>query len=267
MTHSFDADRLKQLLEGGRWGQSLDVRATTASTMDDAAKAAASGAPDGHVVLADHQTHGRGAHGRQWVSPSGTDIYFSVLARPTVEPASTSMVTLAVGLGVRDAVDRWVQGRSVLVKWPNDVWIEGRKCAGILVESRTVGMSIDSVIIGVGLNVNRLSWPVELEDTATSLLAERTGADPLDREEVFADVLSHIERWVDRFVKDGAEVIVRALEPRLALIGEQVKWEGGTGVFDGIDQDGAARVMTDDGSTSLHAARLQLANDDPGALA
>jgi len=267
MPHDFDADRLRQLVSGRRWGQSLDVRATTPSTMDDAAKAAAAGAPDGHVVLADHQTRGRGAHGRQWVSPSGADIYFSVVTRPAVEPASTAMVTLAVGLAVREAVAGWVPGRSALVKWPNDVWIERRKCAGILVESRTIGTSIDSVIIGVGVNVNRLEWPVELAGTATSLRAERAEGDALDREQVFADVLSHMEKWVERFVKDGAQAIVQALEPQLALIGELVTWEDGFGVFEGIDHDGAARVRTDGGVSSLHAARLEPVDADPGALA
>ena len=128
---------------------------STASTMDDASAAAAQGASDGHVVLADEQTSGRGAHGRHWLSPPGTDLYFSVVTRPAVEPASTALVTLAAGLGVRDAVAASLPGLSVLVKWPNDIWVERRKCAGILVESRTVGMRVESMIIGVGLNVNR----------------------------------------------------------------------------------------------------------------
>jgi len=267
MAHHFDADRLGRIVSGRRWGQSLDVRASTSSTMDDAAEAAATGAPDGHVVLADQQTRGRGAHGRLWVSPPGTDIYLSVVARPTVEAASSAMVTLAVGLGVRDAVAAWVPGRSVLVKWPNDVWIERRKCAGVLVESRTVGTSIDSVIIGVGVNVNRINWPVELVGTATSLRAERAEDDPLDREQVFADVLSRMEHWVARFVNDGPPVIVRALEPHLALVGERVSWEDGVGVFEGIDQDGAARVRTDEVIRSLPAARLEPVDSDREALA
>lgn len=267
MARDFDTDRLKQLLSAGRWGRSLDVRRTTSSTMDDAAEAAAAGVPDGHVVLADHQTRGRGAHGRQWESPSGTDLYFSVVARPAVELASAAMVTLAVGLGVRDAAAKWVPRRSVLVKWPNDVWIEGRKCAGILVESRTAGASIDALVIGVGLNVNRLDWPPELARTATSLRAQRAEQGALDREQVFADVLSRVEGWVERFVKDGAETIVRTLEPRLALVGKQVKWEDGSGLFQGIDNDGAARVETRNGILSLHAARLEPVEADPDALA
>ena len=215
------------------------------------------GAKDGHVVLADQQTRGRGAHGRQWLSPPGSDLYFSVVTRPAVEPASTALITLATGLGVRDAVASLLPGRSVLVKWPNDIWIERRKCAGVLVESRTLGMRIDSVIIGVGLNVNRMQWPPELAGAATSLRAERSGEEPFDRAEVLATLLSHMERWVSRFVRDGATVVVDALRPSLALVGERVRWEDGEGVFDGIDPDGAARVRTDAGVVSLHAAHIE----------
>jgi BirA family biotin operon repressor/biotin-[acetyl-CoA-carboxylase] ligase len=179
-----------------------------------------------------------------------------VVTRPTVEPASTALVTLATGLGVRDAVASLLPNRSVLVKWPNDIWIERRKCAGVLVESRTVGMRIDSVIIGVGLNVNRMQWPPELARAATSLRAERGGGEALDRADVLAALLSHIERWVTRFIKDGAAVVVDALRPALALVGERIRWEDGDGVFDGIGPDGAARVRTDAGVLCLHAAHI-----------
>jgi BirA family biotin operon repressor/biotin-[acetyl-CoA-carboxylase] ligase len=241
----------------GNWGSSLTVKQSTNSTMDDAAAAAAQGAKDGHVVLADHQTHGRGAHGRHWISPPGSDLYFSVVTHPAVEPASTALVTLAAGLGLRDAVASLVPDRSVLVKWPNDIWIERRKCAGILVETRTTGARIDAVIIGVGLNVNRMQWPPEIEHIATSLRAEREDQEPFDRSAVFALVLSHMERWVDSFIRDGEQAVVDALRTKLALVGERVRWEDGKGVFEGIDQHGAARIRTSTGPVSLHAGHLE----------
>ncbi len=161
MIEDLRTERLHERISG-TWGRSLEVLESTASTMDVAAAAAANGAADGHLVLADQQTQGRGAHGRHWVSPPGSDLYFSVVARPAVEPASTALVTLASGLGVRDAVAGLLPERSVRVKWPNDIWIGRRKCAGVLVESRTLGMRIDSVIIGVGLNVNRIAMASRL---------------------------------------------------------------------------------------------------------
>lgn len=225
--------------------------------MDDAAKAAAAGAPDGHVVLADQQTRGRGAHGRAWSSPAGTDLYFSIVARPALEPSSTALITLAAGLGVRAAVQARLPTRPVKVKWPNDIWVAGRKCAGILVESRMVGQSLDAVIVGVGLNVNRRRWPIELAETATSLLEERGDGDPLDRSRVFADVLAEIEGFVSRLERDGAKVIVEELRPHLALVGERVRWDDGEGVFEGVEADGAARVDTAAGTVSLRAAHLE----------
>lgn len=235
----------------------MTVQQSTASTMDDASAAAAAGAKDGHLVLADQQTRGRGAHGREWLSPAGSDLYFSVVTRPAVEPASTALITLATGLGVRDAVASLLPESAILVKWPNDIWIERRKCAGVLVESRTIGMRIDSVIIGVGLNVNRRQWPPELAGSATSLHAARGGEEPFDRADVLAVLLSHIERWVTRFIKDGATVVVDGLRPHLALVAERVRWEEGEGVFDGIGPDGAARVRTEGGVVSLHAAHIE----------
>ena len=256
MVDNLRRERLGELISG-RWGRSLTVKDSTASTMDDASSAAAEGARDGHVVLADQQPRGRGAHGRQWVSPPSSDLYFSVVARPPLEPSSTALVTLAAGLGVREAVASFLPGRTVQVKWPNDIWIERRKCAGILVESRTIGMRIDSVIIGVGLNVNRMQWPPELDGAATSLRAEAPAKEPLDRAEVLAALLSHMERWVDRFARDGAAGVVDALRPSLALLGERIRWEDGEGIFEGIDRDGAARVRTPAGLRSLHAAHIE----------
>lgn len=241
----------------GTWGRSLTVKQSTASTMDDASAAAAAGAEDGHVVLADQQTHGRGAHGRQWVSPPGTDLYFSIVTHPAVEPASTALITLAAGLGLRDAVAGLVPDRAVLVKWPNDIWIERRKCAGILVETRTVGARIDAVIIGVGLNVNRMQWPSEIAHLATSLRAERAGQEPFDRGAVFALALAHMERWVDSFIRDGEQAVIDALRTKLALVGERVRWEDGRGIFEGIDAHGAARIRTTSGTVSLHAAHVE----------
>ena len=225
--------------------------------MDDASAAAAEGAGDGHVVLAGQQTRGRGAHGRQWDSPPSSDLYFSVVARPSVEPASTALVTLASGLGVRDAAASFLLGRVVQVKWPNDIWIGRRKCAGILVESRTLGMCIDSIIIGVGLNVNRMQWPEALEGLATSMRAEAPGQEPMDRAEVLAAVLFNMERWVNRLVKDGAAAVVDALRPNLALVGERIRVEGSEAVFEGIDHAGAALVRSEGGLRALHAAHIE----------
>jgi BirA family biotin operon repressor/biotin-[acetyl-CoA-carboxylase] ligase len=191
------------------------------------------------------------------VSPAGTDLYFSIVTRPSVEPRSTPLITLATGLGVRDAVAELLPERAVQVKWPNDIWVGGRKCAGILVESRVVGNKLEAIILGVGLNVNRTEWPVELEGLATSLRLEREQQEALERAEVFRALLFHIERWVTRFVRDGAPSLLSALRPHLALVGAPIRWEDGRGVFEGIDEHGAALARSDAGVVALHAARIE----------
>lgn len=258
MIDDLDEAKLRERLTGG-WGASLIVMERTTSTMDEALSAARDGAPDGHVIVADRQTEGRGAHGREWVSPPGSDLYLSIVARPAVEPSSMALVTLATGLGVRNAVAELVGERPVQVKWPNDIWIGGKKCAGILVESRMTGNRIEAIVIGIGLNVNRVQWPPELEAIATSIRAERNNDATLDRAAVLSSLLARVERQVTRLARDGGNALVDALRPHLALVGEPVRWEDGHGVFEGIDQSGAARVHTDAGSQVLRAAHLERA--------
>jgi biotin-(acetyl-CoA carboxylase) ligase len=113
------------------------------------------------------------------------------------------------------------------------------------------------VIIGVGLNVNRIHWPSEIEHIATSLRAEREGHQPFDRGVVFAAALAHMERWVNEFVADGEQAVVDALSTKLALLGERVRWEDGQGVFEGIDRHGRARVRTSAGLVSLQAGHIE----------
>ena len=260
MPDDLNAESLRAAIRG-HWGRSLAVLDSTASTMDDASQAARAGAADGHVVVADRQTQGRGAHGRSWASPSGTDLYFSIVLRPEVEPSSMALLTLAAGLGVREAVAALLPEQRITVKWPNDIWIGRRKCAGILVESRVSGTTVEAVIMGVGLNVNRLEWPTELEPIATSLRAARGGGARFDRKEVLISVLAHMERWVQRLLEDGARSVVSELRPNLALVGERIRWEQGRGIFEGIDITGAARVQTDIGMTTLHTAHIEPQSD------
>ena len=214
------ADAIARRLTTVRYGRSLDVRAETGSTNDDAREAAGAGAADGHVVVADRQSRGRGARGRVWASPGGTDLYFSIVARLPLTPAQLPPLTLAVGLGVARAAEATLPDRSVTVKWPNDVLIEGKKHAGILVESVSLGSRIDSAIIGVGVDVNRADFG-ELGPIATSWRAE-TGQ-TFDRAQALATLLSSIEAEVDRFVRLGPRPVASAVEDRLAFRGRRVR--------------------------------------------
>ena len=255
-------NRLQTLLLGRRYGRSLRVLAETASTNDDARADALAGAPDGHVVVADFQSAGRGSHGRVWTSPAGSDLYLSIVERPAMPLAELPPLTLAVGLGVADAVLRTFDvdaGIVPEVKWPNDVWLRGRKCAGILIEASSTGEIAGPVVIGIGLNVNRLEWPDELRSTATSLRAERAAGTPLDRGRVLALLLKEVERCVDVFALHGGAAIASALDSRLALRGQRVRCGAITGKLAGVAPSGAVRIATDQGMQELVAGRLERA--------
>ncbi len=251
---SLDAARIASLLATDRFGRSLDVRARTGSTNDEARDAR--GVPDGHVILADAQDRGRGARGRSWASPGGTDLYFSIVLGPAgLDPARLPPLTLAVGLGVVSACEELV-GEGFAIKWPNDVILGDRKLAGILVESMSSGARLERVVIGVGLDVNREAFG-ELAEIATSLRLVAGRA--LDRERVFALVLGAIEREVSRFVAHGPDAIVPRVGARLAWRGRAVECEGVRGILRGLRADGALRVATNDGERALVSGTLRLA--------
>ncbi|MFI5307515.1 MAG: biotin--[acetyl-CoA-carboxylase] ligase [Polyangiales bacterium] len=261
MSASADLDlaRLEPLLRTARYGRSLRLLPLTDSTNDDARRDAEAGAPDGHVVVADGQRSGRGSHGRVWSSPPGTDLYLSIVARPRVPLADLPPLTLAVGLGTAEAVEHSLGPgpERVEVKWPNDVWISGKKCAGILVEATSSASVLGPLVIGIGLNVNRTQWPVELAADATSLRAARGAVAALDRAVVLATLLGCIEGWVDRFVAQGSEVVTAALQSRLALRGQAVRCDGIEGQLRGVAPNGALLIANETGVHELLAGRLE----------
>jgi BirA family transcriptional regulator, biotin operon repressor / biotin---[acetyl-CoA-carboxylase] ligase len=249
-------ERISAELRTARYGRSLRVLALTDSTNDDALLDAAAGAGDGHVVVADGQRSGRGSHGRDWASPAGTDLYVSIVAQPRLPPAQLPTLTLAVGLGVASAAERWLAGSGVSaqVKWPNDVWLDGKKCAGILVEARS---SLAPVVIGIGLNVNRLTFPAELAAGACSLRLARPGQAPFNRAAILAQLLLAIERAVDRLVAEGPEPLMLELSGRLALRGVRVRCGEREGTLIGVAPSGALRLLTEHGPVELLAGRIE----------
>jgi BirA family biotin operon repressor/biotin-[acetyl-CoA-carboxylase] ligase len=197
----------------------LFVREEVDSTNDEIRRLALASAADGTVVLADKQTAGRGRRGAAWVCPPGRALAFSVLVRPVEPKALWPRLALATGLAVAEALE--LQGVVTGIKWPNDVWIGGKKICGVLVEAGS-----DFAIIGIGVNVNVPSFPVELADTATSLLLE-TG-EPSDRAGVLASILRRLEirrHQIDR----GYEQLLDAVRSRCVLTGHRLSLHAADG--------------------------------------
>lgn len=253
-------ERIREMLGSRRYGRSLSVLAETSSTNDDVRRAAEQGAAAGHAVVADVQRAGRGQRGRTWSSTPGADLCVSIADRPAVDPEVLPVLTLAVGLGVADAVETLLaDGRRCRIKWPNDVWIDGRKCAGVLVETSGSGNRLGPVVIGIGLNVNRREWPAELRARATSI-AESLGAEGrIDRARALAQLLTSVEAWVDRFVAQGPAGVVAALNQRLALAGEQVTVGDLRGRLVAVAESGAALLETDQGLRQVVSGSLERA--------
>lgn len=249
------ATNVASRLRARRYGRSIDVRMETDSTNDDAREALERGAPDGHVVVADQQRRGRGARGRRWDSPAGTDLYLSIVARVPLELSRLPPLTLAVGLGLARAAETLAPHTDVAVKWPNDLLIDGLKCAGVLVEASARGPIVEGVVIGIGLDVNRVAFEEELADLATSLRLA-TGL-VQDRATVLARVLDHVEEEVDRFVAHGVSALIPRVDAKLALRGARVRCDEVEGVVLGLAPTGALRLETATGIRDVVAGSLR----------
>ncbi len=209
------------------------------------------GAVEGTVVLAESQAEGKGRMGRQWQSPPGTNVYASVILRPSFSPVSASQIPLVAGVAGANALAR-ATGLEARLKWPNDIFVHGKKVGGILSEMVAEGEQIRFIILGVGLNVNwrREDVPSDLREIATSLRAE--AGREFSRAEVAAEFLEEMEREYALFLKEGFSSRLRVEWNRLSWVNR--KWVTITmmenkfeGQVMGVDTDGALLVMGREG--------------------
>ena len=222
------------------------------STNDEAARLARAGAGHGTVVIARAQDAGRGRDGRAWASPPDAGLYLSAVVRPALAVSDVPPMTLAIGVGLCDAV-RAVGARAAL-KWPNDALVGGRKLAGVLVESHSQGGRLDAVIVGIGVNLVTTALPGELATTAIAL-DEATGA-AIDRARFIDTLLAHVECWIDRYVASGLAAITAAWHARMAGgITARARIDGADvlGEIAGLASDGA--LLLRDGRGQVHRVR------------
>ncbi|MCE5263998.1 MAG: biotin--[acetyl-CoA-carboxylase] ligase [Deltaproteobacteria bacterium] len=239
----FDAEAVRSMLAGRKIGAPLFYHESVDSTNRVALRLAREGAAEGTVVLADRQTAGRGRLNRGWQSPPGSNLYFSVILRPTIAPSDAAQITLMAGVAVAEAVSSVSPG--VGIKWPNDVRIRGLKVCGILSEMRMEGGK-SAVIVGIGLNVNirKSDFDAGHIDTATSL-REETGRCH-SRERLFVLLCERLERWYSTFLRDGFDAVRAGWLLRSEMAGKRVRVlfrdEVKEGMVAGIDRDGALLI-------------------------
>ena len=220
----------------------------TDSTNARARELAGRGAPHGTIVTAGAQSAGRGRQGRTWTAPAGRALLLSVLVRGLGR--DDYLLPLAVPVAVAEAAEQ-VAGVECAIKWPNDVWVGGRKLAGILLEGRPQERW---AVIGIGLNVGTRAEEFPEELRATSLLVE-SGRD-VGVEAVLTAVLERLEARL----ADAPHEILAAWRSRDALAGNEIAWEGGEGgTAVGIDDAGALVVETASGArVALDAGEVHL---------
>jgi BirA family biotin operon repressor/biotin-[acetyl-CoA-carboxylase] ligase len=255
-----DLERARELLTARRCalGSPLVVLDETTSTNDEAKRAAKAGVSHGATWVAERQTAGRGRQGRVWVAAPGDALLVSVLIRTPCPPAYVPQLALAAGLAARDAVALSAPGVAVRVKWPNDVVVDRRKVAGILVEGVSTGARLDAIVVGIGINVR--AFPPEMAEHATSI--DRLRGAPADRASLLVELLVALERDLGLVAARGVASVRARLAAADALLGEAVSSDGGAGVAVGIDDDGRLVVRRDDGEiTRWSSGEIHLARD------
>lgn len=244
-------ERLR-LAQGVTWGRPVRALSQTTSTNDEALAAIASDALSGIVWIAREQTQGRGRRGNHWVAPAGDCLMLSALLRHPGPPERMLGLSLVVGLAVRDLVSEVFaeQGieKDACIKWPNDVYVEGKKLAGILIETRFDKSGQLGVVLGLGLNVHTLSFPNSLPD-ATSLRMLGVGSSSLGYETLLAGFLRALEKRVSRFLTGGISRFIEELNERDALRGKSVRVGDITGQGVGMDEGGRLLLETEGGKT------------------
>lgn len=247
---------LRALSAGPSVVRHVEWHPSIGSTNDRAVALAAGGAPEVQLVLADEQTAGRGRLGRVWTAPPGSSLMGSFLLRPGAAPGALTLLPLVAGLALAETVERHLLvagcAAEVTLKWPNDLLVDGRKAAGVLVE-----LHGDAVVIGLGVNVDwrGLARPAELAG-ATSL-SEAAGA-PIDRWRLLPGLVglltSRYAAW-----RSEPSAVLSAYRARCATLGREVRVAlAGGAVVDGravaVDEDGALVVERTGGARVTCAA-------------
>ncbi|MCM1024951.1 MAG: biotin--[acetyl-CoA-carboxylase] ligase [Roseburia sp.] len=221
------------------------------STNLRAKQEAENGAAQGTVVVADMQTAGRGRRGRSWSSPPGTNVYFTLILKPKYEPDKASMVTLVMALAVAAGI-RQTCGAQALIKWPNDIVIDGKKVCGILTEMSVERDYIHYVVSGVGINVGRQEFPPEIAATAVCL--EEVCGEKVSRAALIVNVMRYFEEYYEKFcertdlsgvLEDYNRLLINR-DREICVLDPKGNYRG---ISKGINSVGELLVELEDGST------------------
>ena len=242
-------------------GRRIEYYEELESTNTEALRLALENAPEGTVVIADAQSEGRGRLDRIWESPPSLNLYLSVVLRPDIPAAASSLIPLMVGVAVADIISKYDPGQ-VRLKWPNDVLIDGKKICGILTEMRTKADRVHFIIVGIGVNINmrKLDFPRGIRETATSLRI-LTKCE-LDRIDVAIRLFESLERWYRIFLSGGEAAILEKWLQYADIIGKRIevvfKSETQRGTVVGLDEHGALLLEGETGVQQVLAGDVYI---------
>ncbi len=235
----------------------LIYKEVTGSTNDDAVKLAIKGAPHGFGVLAATQSAGKGRLGKQWLSPTGTGLYCSTILRPKLPFIEFSKITLTAGLALCKCLEQQVPGVDFGLKWPNDLYSEQKKCAGILVESSTPGSDdLDSfVVVGFGVNVNTsvMQFSEELRERAVSL--KILSGIQFDIQNLYRQIHQSLLEHLVIQETFGFKTILEEWRLRDILLGKEMQWVTSERTLVrgiGLGPDDSGQLLVEDSSGRVH---------------
>ncbi|WP_312108561.1 biotin--[acetyl-CoA-carboxylase] ligase [Brevibacillus reuszeri] len=236
-----------------RIGQTVFAHDEVVSTQPLAHEAAAKGAPEGTLVLAEQQTGGRGRLGRPWHSPKGTGIWMSLIVRPAIPIPKTPQMTLLTAVTIARTI-REETGVPVKIKWPNDIFCGDKKVCGVLTELNAESDRVNYLVIGIGLNANSVQsdFPEELSEIATSLRIE--SGDEVKRVDFIQQFCRNFEEEYDHFLQHGFQRVKQEWEKHSYSIGRWVSVQTISQMFEGravgLDDEGV--LMVEDRAGIMH---------------
>jgi len=233
---------------------------TVESTQSVAFALAERGAADRTVVVADQQSAGRGRRGRTWQAPAGSSVLASILVRPRLPQSLLPALSLATAVATAEALRR-VAAVEARVKWPNDVLVEGKKIAGILLESRLGAQPL--LAVGIGVNLGQREFPPELAASATSVALE-TGRAP-GRETMLAALLEEFDAWRARLEDEGFGPVRERWRALSDTIGRRVTVDAVSGIAVDLDVDGALLIDVGGAITRVIAGTVTSGEDAAAA--
>lgn len=214
--------------------------------------------PDGTVFIAEKQLKGRGRLSREWLSEQSEGIYMSVLLKPSIPPEQIPKITLVAGLSATVALNK-ISSENVLIKWPNDCVINGKKICGILTELSCLP-SENTVTVGIGINVNNTLFPKDLKSKATSLLLE-TGR-TYSREDIVSLILSEFEKRYIIFLNQGFSALAAEYSRLCVTLDREVEIispsERYTAYASGIDSEGRLLINLSDGVKAIDSGEVSV---------